>query len=96
MSSCLLVLPADFDEYEWEVKSKGWFAEARLNVSGKRYRLNFYDPVRLGQEVDDELQRGRVFFEPNLVIVQSVTRSEMEKAAELMTQSGQASSLIPE
>ncbi|MFG3597427.1 hypothetical protein [Bradyrhizobium sp. RDI18] len=57
-----LDLPADFADYEWEVETKGWFCEARIIVSGKRYRLNFYDPVRLGQEIESELQRGGALF----------------------------------
>ena len=82
MQSFALVLPCEFDDYEWEVKAKGFFSEARLSVSGKRYRLTFYDPVRLSQEIEDELKRGELFFELNLVIVSSVTRSDMERAVE--------------
>ena len=96
MSSFTLVLPKDFDDYEWEVKAKGFFSEARLLASGKHYRLNFYDRVRLHQEIESELQRGGVFFEPNLVVVDSVTRSDMERAADVLMRSGQAASLIAE
>jgi hypothetical protein len=90
------VLPEDFDDYAFEVESKGWFAEARLSLSGRQYRLSFYDSVRLRQEIEDELRRGNIFFEPNLVVVQSVTRRNMEKAAELVVRSGRSSSLIGE
>jgi hypothetical protein len=96
MSNVAFVLPADFDDYEWEVKAKGWFSEARMSVSGKTYRLSFYDAVRLGQEIESELQRGSVFFEPNLVVIQAVTRSDMERAAELLVQSGHVASLVAE
>jgi hypothetical protein len=96
MAGYSLILPEDFDEYEWEIISKGWFGGARLNVSGKEYRLIFYDPVRLGQTIEDELQRGEAFFEPNLIVVRSVTRSNMEGAVELLVGSGQTSSLIAE
>ena len=96
MASYSLTFPEDFHEYEWEVTSKGWFGNARLSVSGKVYSLIFYDPARLGQAIEDELQRGSVFFEPNLIIVRSVTRSDMERAVELLVRSGQTSSLVPE
>ena len=96
MQSFALVLPSDFDDYEWEVKAKGFFSEARLSVSGKRYRLTFYDPVRLSQEIEDELKRGELFFESNLVIVSSVTRSDMERAVESLMKSGQDAFLIAE
>ena len=96
MSRFSFELPADFADYEWEVEAKGWFFEARVMISGKRYRLNFYDPVRLGQHVEEELQRGGAFFEPNLVIIQSVTRANMERAAALLAQSGRAAGLVGE
>ncbi|WP_051379589.1 hypothetical protein [Bradyrhizobium murdochi] len=96
MSGFSFDLPADFADYEWEVETKGWFSEARIIVSGKRYRLNFYDPVRLSQEIESELQRDGAFFEPNLLIVQSVTRANMEQAAALLVQSSQVACLVEE
>lgn len=96
MSNFSFVLPADFSDYEWEVQSKGCFSEARMTVSGKHYRLNFYDSARLAQEIASELERGGVFFEPNLVIVQSVTRLDMERAADILMQSEQSVALVAE
>jgi hypothetical protein len=58
--------------------------------------MNFYEPVRLAQEIEDELERGSPFFEPNLVLVPSVTRQHMETAVEHLVQSGQLSSLVAE
>jgi hypothetical protein len=96
MAGYSLIFPEDFDEYESEVTAKGWYGNAGLSHSGKVYRLIFYDPVRLGQTIEDELQRGRAFFEPNLIVVRSVTRSDMERAVELLVRSGQTSLLVPE
>ena len=96
MATYSLILPEDFHEYEEEVISKGWFGDARFSFSGRNYRLLFYDPARLSQTIKDELQSECAFFEPNLIIVKSVTRSAMERAMELLVQSGQTSSLIPE
>ena len=96
MTDFSFVLPADFDDYAWEVEAKGCFAETMMTVAGKRFRLNFYDPVRLSQEIESELERGAAFFEPNLVIVRSVTKSDMQQAAEMLAQSGQAATLVPE
>jgi hypothetical protein len=91
-----VVFPEGFDDYAWEVQSKGCFPDVRLAVSGKQYRIAFYDPVRLNQEIQDEIQRGGVFFEPNLVVVQSVTRQSMTKALELLMRTEKANSLVPE
>lgn len=96
MTDFSLVLPADFDDYAWEVQAKGYFGDALMTVAGKRYRLNFYDPTRLSQEIASELERGAAFAEPNLVIVRAVTKSDMQQAAAMLAQSGQVNSLVPE
>jgi hypothetical protein len=96
MSDHRMTFPGDFDDYAWEVEAKGWFSGAILSVAGKDYTLNFYDPVRLGQAIQGELQRGSAFCEPNLVVVKAVTRSEMEGAAREIVKSGQVSSLLVE
>jgi len=86
MSSFTLVLSEDFDDYEWEVEAKDCFTEAKLSASGKNYRLNFFESVRLQLEIKSDLERAGVFFEPNLVVVSSVTRANMERAAEVLVQ----------
>jgi hypothetical protein len=94
MSSFKLDLPADFADYEWEVEAKGWFV-APLAASGRQYLLSIYDPVRLGQTIEDDLKGGRVFFEPNLVVVETVTRANMARAATLLIESGRLIDLVP-
>ena len=82
MDSWALVFPDDFDDYASELVPKGWFGGARLVVSGREHALTFCDPVRLQQEIEDELRTGHVFFEPNLIVVPSVTREHMVQAVE--------------
>ncbi|MFO1111434.1 MAG: hypothetical protein U1E61_19855 [Bradyrhizobium sp.] len=96
MSSFSLELPADFENYAWEVKAKGWFSEARIITAERRYKINFYDLTRLTQHIKDEFERGQIFFEPNLVIVQSITPACMQRAATELVQSGQVISLLAE
>ncbi|MFI6928098.1 hypothetical protein ACIBIZ_49795 [Nonomuraea spiralis] len=60
-----------------------------IEWNGQCYRPVFYDPVRLGQEVADELARGTGFFrEPNLVVVDQVTRDCMEAAITALADNG--------
>jgi hypothetical protein len=94
--SSYLELPDDFEDYGWEVEAKGWFSEARVIASDARYRINFYDPARLSQEIQDELASGRIFFEPNVIIVRAVTRANMERAAEELVRSCRVSLLLAE
>lgn len=89
-----LDLPQGYEEYASEVESKGWFSDAKLAYSGRRYRLSFYDPVRLAQEIDSEIQRGGIFFETNLVVIRSVTRPNMENAVTQLIERGDVPSLI--
>lgn len=90
----MLELPADFNEYGWDVEAKGCFGGAQLSAAGKTYKLNFYDPVRLAQEIDAELRRGQIFFESNLVVVKSVTREEMEQAVNALLRAGRCGELV--
>ena len=96
MSDHRMTFPDDFDDYAWEVEAKGWFSGAILSVAGKNYALNFYDPARLDQAIEAELQRGSAFCEPNLIVVKAVTRSEMEGAVGEIVRSGQVRSLLVE
>lgn len=89
------IFPEHFSDNEWEVESKGCFFGAQIVVSGRSYKLNFYDPVRLRQEIESEFSEGKVFFEKNLIVIKLVTRLEMEKAAESLVRSGRVDLLAP-
>jgi hypothetical protein len=91
-----LVLPLDFQDYAWEVESKGWFDGAVLFHLNNRYRLTFYDSVRLGQEIGEELRRQPLFIEPNLLVVESVTEAAMRKAVDYAVAAGLVRNLVAE
>lgn len=83
MTNYKLELPDDFDDYSWEVESKGWFSLAVAEIDNNRYEINFYDPVRLSQEIESEFEyTSSVFYEKNLLIIPTVDRIHMEKAIE--------------
>ena len=87
MTDYRLVLPDHFDEDAATVEAKGWFAGATLTLSdGRSYSLSFYDPVRLSQEIADELDRTGFFAEPNLIVVKTVTREQIEQAVTQLSQ----------
>jgi hypothetical protein len=94
MSSFSFDLPRGFVDDEMLWKAKGYFPGARLTVSGKQYDLMFYDPVRLRQDIESELDHAGLLFEPNPVIIQSVTRANMERGAALLVETGQVASLV--
>ena len=91
-----LILPNDFSDYEYEVANKGWFSEASLRIDGNRYRLNFYDVRRLKQEAEACLQQGVPFFLPNLIVLNRVTKRDMEQAVEKLKETLNMFSLVSE
>lgn len=94
MAEYVLEFPDYFDAYAGEIKAKGCFGDAVLAVSGRRYRLNFYDPVRLAQTIEDHVKKGEAFFEVNLVVVEATTRSHMENAAAQLVRSQEVANLV--
>ena len=82
-----LILPDDFKSYEWEVECKGWFV-AQAVFEGQKFLLNFYDPTRISQDIHDVLESDSLFFEKNLIIVESVNSSNMKKAVSELGSSG--------
>lgn len=91
-----LIFPGHYDADHGEIESKGFFSGVILVTGRGRYRINFYEPVRLGQDIESEMQPGDPFFEPNLIVIPAVTRAHMERAIEWLMRTGQVSSLVPE
>lgn len=77
-----LVLPADFDEYEWEVESKGYFADASVRIGGRLLPVVFYEPVRLAQDIADEMSEGRLFTASRILVLKRVSAENMRAAIE--------------
>jgi hypothetical protein len=95
MTEHRLEFPEGFEDYAWEVEAKGWLHGAVAIIDGRRYLLTFYDPIRLSQDIEDELSRGAAFFEPNLIVVRSVTRAELESSVAAIVATGRHNALTP-
>jgi hypothetical protein len=89
-------LPTDFDDYAWEVESKGWLNDIVVSFEGVRYRVVFYDPTRLAQDIDEDLEENAVFLESNILVVKTVNRNYMEKAIEFIAQTGKYIDMMKE
>ena len=81
---------------DFEAPRKGW-RDAHVELDdGSRYRVTFYDVVRLAQTLEDERRAGRAFLgEPGLIVLDEVTRSKMEDAAARLAREGFFDSLRP-
>lgn len=77
-------------------KKKGFFQNSILMIDGKKYQIIFFDKYRVLQEMEDELKSSQVFLEKNLVVVNSITRKNMELAVEKIMSDGRYLSLAPD
>lgn len=75
-----LVFPPHYEEYAWEAETKGWLRGTVAVFKGRKYRIEFYDPTRLAQDIASELSHKRVFLERNLLVIPAVTRANIEAA----------------
>lgn len=82
MSDYSLVLPGHFKEDAWLIEAKGWLAGVTIEVGDERFRLEFYDPVRLAQTVADELDQGGLIVLAHVIVVPRVTLAAIEAAVQ--------------
>lgn len=74
-----LVLPPDYSVYAWEIKDKG-VLDTYVLVDDLPVSVSFFDPVRLQQEIADDLEQGRHFTVKRLLVVERVTLQNMQLA----------------
>lgn len=75
-----LKLPDGFQDYAWEVEAKGAFWDATVRLEDLEVAVIFYDPVRLAQDVTDELAERPTFELKRVIVVRSVTEESMRVA----------------
>jgi hypothetical protein len=70
------------DRAEFEFTAKGYLPDVEVRLDdGSRYRLFFYDPVRLSQDLDEEALNDKPYrAEPGLVVVPEISRDGIQKA----------------
>jgi hypothetical protein len=93
-------LPEYYDSDElvqFEIESKGLFMDVYVSVNEKRFRLSFYDIVRLKQDYELAIKEGAYYFnEPNLVIVPKVTKDVITKSIYTLYNDGAFDSMTAE
>lgn len=78
----ILSFKSPFGEREaHEAEARGYLASAMVELETGQVPVVFYDVVRLKQDLDEECVAGRAFLaEPGLIVVESVTKTNMEAA----------------
>ena len=78
----VLILPDYFDDLvAFETEEKGYLCDVRVTFGQQEMTDDFYDPVRLSQEIAADIERGRSSASKSLVIPK-VTVDEMKRAVE--------------
>lgn len=88
--------PDYFDRGEAETPSKGWLP-LTVRIGSERYRLTFYDPVRLQQSLNDALENDSAvhFTDPGLVLLPEVTTANIRRAVADLVNDGFFDTLRP-
>ncbi len=83
MTEPLIQFPDGYDALcEFETPARGYLSNVLVSLEdGSRYQLCFYDPVRLEQDLQEEVKSGRGYFaELNLILLPEVTTENIRKA----------------
>jgi hypothetical protein len=93
-----LIFDTPFDERaQCEVKSKGWVGCVKVMLQdGKTFPVVFYDIIRLGQELEDEVSAGNMFIaDVGMIVLPEVTLKNMMLAVQKLAQNGYFDRLKP-
>jgi hypothetical protein len=79
-----------FDERAaFEMPAKGWLSAQIELKDGSRVSVYFSDPVRLQQDLEEEVKLGRPYFaEPGLIVVPVVTVEAVQEAVQALNEQG--------
>lgn len=85
-----VVFPDGFDErVAFEAPLKGWLSAHVVWADGRRCAVYFSDPVRLQQDLDENINLGTPFFaEPGLVVLPEVSVEAIQDAVRLLCAQG--------
>ena len=82
MRELQIIFPSWYDELaEFEHEKKGFLEGVVATLDGVELTLNFYDIHRLAQDAGDSISDIGFSFMHNIVIIESVTRVQIERAA---------------
>jgi len=94
-----LVFEGSFDQREAaECQARGYRSHVSAELAdGERFPLVFYDPVRLTQDLESEVESGSpCLAEPGLIVLEEVTREKMQAAVNRLAEEGYFDALRPE
>lgn len=88
MIQYILSFPEYLDRYEVETEAKGYLVDVMVSTEGATFNLTIYDPVRLAQEIADEISSGGYLALSNVLVVPAVTKAEVSRAVGELARTG--------
>jgi hypothetical protein len=94
MEKYSLKWPINFEDYSWELESKGWFCGLEVVIGNEVFKPTFYDPTRLIQDVKEDLANGHPFTLSRLIVIDHVCRELMESVIDKLAKTGELRKLL--
>jgi hypothetical protein len=93
-----VVFPDGFDERAaFEAPSKGWLSAHVETNDGSCFSVYFSDPVRLQQDLEQNVRLGKPFLaEPGMIILPEVTVEAVHEVVHALCEQGFFTHLQPE
>lgn len=91
-----IIFPEDIEDYEWLIPAKGYVLNIIVLFKKNRYALEYYDPIRLLQDIKARLSNEDFFFEPNIVLIPTVNRENVVSCINKLVSSNQIELFCPE
>jgi hypothetical protein len=88
----------DFDERaQYQATARGYLSHVRVQVAdGTMYAVIFYDHVRLGQDLEEEVKLGNGFVAyPGMIVLDELTLEKMQRAIDRLELEQFFQSLVP-
>ena len=77
-----LSLPTDFRDHAGEVEAKGVFWDVPVRIDDRVVAVTFYDPVRLSQDIAEELVQRHCAELRRVLVVPCVDEEQMRMAVD--------------
>lgn len=94
-----LIFQYGFNEQDAdEAEARGYLSHVAVDLGdGRHYPVVFYDAVRLQQDLEVEAKQGTPYVaDPGMIVLETVTRENMERAVLDLSRAGFFSRLVPQ
>jgi hypothetical protein len=95
-SAKLVFAPCVSERTILEARDRGYLSHVLAEVDGHCYPVFFYDPVRLGQDLQESAKSGwPIIADPGMIVLPDLTLEAMENAVQRLSQQGFFEHLVP-